>query len=144
MGKLSTENLKFIAGHIERIKKGSGTWIYFCFDSKYNGGLAYNILTSSLDYWDTYSGLDRRDFRMSFVDKDTRDKVYDELQSAIAKYQAAHIVEVQQTYGTQGLDAPSTTGDDELKTKSTSWTTYLIIGAAAVAVILLLWDRKKK
>jgi len=38
----------------------------------------------------------------------------------------------------------SNNGGNPDTTKNANWTTYLIIGAAAVAIIMLLWDRKKK
>lgn len=153
MSKILTgENLKFIATHREEIELYHGG-IYFCFDSKANGAEAYNILSNRLssDISRISYGLDKRDFTIIFKGGETKAaEIYPKIVKEIEDYRQVH-PEVTDPYYTDpndpDLQPGSSSGTGSILnsvSKSTDWTTYLIIGAAVVAVIMLLWDRKKK
>ena len=153
MSKILTgNNLKFIATHREEIELYHGG-IYFCFDNKANGAEAYNILSYRLssDIRRIDYGIDKRDFTIYFTGGETTAaEIYQKLNNEVEDYRQAH-PEVTDPYYTDPTDPDlqSGTGSGTSSvlssiTKSSDWTTYLIIGAAAVAVIMLLWDRKKK
>lgn len=153
MSKILTgNNLKFIATHREQIEQYHGG-IYFCFDTVANGEEAYQILSnvlrpegiSRIKY-----GLDKRDFTVYFNDGESKMmELYPKILKEVEDYRNAH-PEVTDPYYTDPNDPdllPSSgngSGNGTGVSKNTNWTTYLIIGAAAVAIILLLWDRKKK
>jgi hypothetical protein len=151
MGKILTGNdLKFIATHREQIEKYGGG-IYFCFDSVANGEEAYEILSNALmneGIRRIRYGWDKRDFTIYFNDGESKmEELYPKILKEVQDYRNAH-PEATDPYYTDPNDPdlrPSSgNGSGNGTGKSASWTNYLIIGAAAVAVVLLLWDRKKK
>lgn len=151
MSKILTgNNLKFIATHREQIEQYHGG-IYFCFDSVANGEEAYQILYNALRPEGIRSikyGLDKRDFTIYFNDGESKMiELYPKILKEVEDYRNAH-PEVTDPYYTDPNDPdllPTSSNSSANGTDSkTNWTTYLIVGAAAVAVILLLWDRKKK
>lgn len=151
MSKILTGNpLKFIATHREQIEQYHGG-IYFCFDSVANGEEAYQILYNALRPEGIRSikyGLDKRDFTIYFNDGESKMiELYPKILKEVEDYRNAH-PEVTDPYYTDPNDPdllPTSSNSSVNGTGSkTNWTTYLIVGAAAVAIILLLWDRKKK
>lgn len=150
MSKILTgNNLSFIATHREEIELYHGG-IYFCFDTKANGTEAYEILTNRLssDIRTTRYGLDKRDFTIYFNGGENKAKeIYTEIKKEVEDYRNAHPEATDPYYedptGTgSGTGTGSTTSATASKAKD--WTTYLVIGAAAVVILLLLWDRKRK
>jgi hypothetical protein len=141
---MTNEQLKFVAEHMMFCRKhGYKKYrVLIGADSNDNGKRLSTILMDSYGASDVadYSG-GYRDFSLVFDSVARRDQVVKNINANVNAYRDSH-PEVVYTYtpSTQGTD-PAT--DDEVK-KSTNWTTYLIIGAAAVAIFLLLWDRKKK
>lgn len=86
---------------------------------------------------------DDLDFSLVFDDSGARDKAVNDINDAIEEYIALH----PDTDNNFNYTPPQTTtsGEPEIDTStSKDWTTYLVIGAAAVAIILLLWNRQKK
>lgn len=147
MKKLSSQQIKHLAYHNEAIDKAYKSQIYFCFDSKDAGKDAYDYLKEvyaeecNYDAWSGWFGLgDKRDFYLGFVSPEARDAVYKDIMNAIGAYQSTN--QYQNDFLETGSGNGSGNGTDV--SKNSNWTTYLIIGAAAVAIILLLWDRKKK
>lgn len=147
MKKLSSQQIKHLAYHNEAIDKAYKSQIYFCFDSKDAGKKAYDFLKEvyadecNYDAWSGWFGLgDKRDFYLGFVSPEARDLVYQDLMNAIGAYQTTN------QYQNDFLANDELKDDQDNKdiTQNTNWVIYLIIGAAAVAIILLLWDRKKK
>lgn len=141
MGRLKGENIAFFSKHIEQFDKAYQKQIYFCFDTPSNGEAMFKVLRNT--YGDGFKncnyGADYRDFYMVFNDGGARTWVYDDINSSLVAYRLAHGNDVVE-------DPENTTVSDVEVTKSGSSTTYIIIGVAAVAVILimLLWDRKRK
>lgn len=145
MSKILTGyNLDFIATHIQEIDKYN-RGIYFCFDTKDNGTEGFRILNAVLPVTTSGYGIDKRDFTLKFGSVDKRDEIYTELSKEVNDYRQSHPEATDPYYNNPvnpGAGGNSGNGNDVKK--STNWTTYLIIGAAVVAVIMLLWDRKKK
>ena len=151
MGKLTSDQIKFIAQHYENIDKIYNSQIKFCFDNKNNGATAFKMLRDAYrsDIANYRYGTDYRDFRLEFTSRDVRNTIYNDIIDALSAYHSAfgydtdHYQNIFSGDDNSGPDAATGPGNDQ-ETKSTNWTTYLVIGAAAVAIILLLWNRKKK
>lgn len=140
MGKLKGDNLKFIATHLEEIEKSrSGRGIYFCFDTVKNGEFAYDILDSLFPGHDHSTGLDKRDFHVLFGSRSDRDAAFDELSKDIRDYSVAHDAEISAGFG-QDEDPGFYEGTDGETGSGTG--TYIVVGAVAAIVILLLLWRK--
>ena len=139
---MTTEQLKFVAEHMTFCRKhGYKKYrVLIGADSNDNGKRLSTILMDAYGASDVadYSG-GYRDFSLVFDSVSRRDQVVENLNANVNAYRDSH-PEVVYTPSTQSTE-PAT---DVVEKKSTDWTTYLIIGAAAVAVIMLLWDRKKK
>lgn len=139
---MTTEQLKFVAEHMTFCRKhGYKKYrVLIGADSNDNGKRLSTILMDAYGASDVadYSG-GYRDFSLVFDSVSRRDQVVENLNANVNAYRDSH-PEVVYTPSTQGTE-PAT---DVVEKKSTDWTTYLIIGAAVVAVIMLLWDRKKK
>lgn len=89
-----------------------------------------------------------KEFDLKFDTMSERDEALALTNAAIVHWRNKWIAENQEEYVEHGLpdyepdpDAPDDPRDD--KTKA-DWVTYLVIGAAAVTIILLLWEGKKK
>jgi len=136
---LRGDNQKFIATHIEEMEKSNmGRGIYFCFDTVKNGETAYGILDSLFPGLDHRIGLDKRDFTF-FFDSKKRNEVYDGLSEDIRNYSVAHDEEVNSGYGE---DEVPEANDPEVGEAGGDTATYVVIGAVAAIIILLLIWRK--
>ncbi len=144
MGKILTgNNLKFIATHRQEIEPYNGG-VYFCFDTIANGTEAYQILRNRLssDIRSIKYGIDKRDFTIYFVGGETKAKeVFNQINKEVEDYRQAN-PEVTDPYYTDTNDPDLVSGTGS--GSGIDWVTYLVIGAAVVAIVLLLWDRKKK
>lgn len=144
MGKLTPENIKYIHQHNESIHPAYKTQIYFCFDSKETGVEAFRLLKSAYGSDINYSayGLDWRDFYVGFTSKGKRDEVYNEIITDLGNYDNSHPNELLE--GPQNPTEVTVPGDDTFTQPKSDYATYIVIGAAAIILVLLLWDRKKK
>lgn len=139
---MTTEQLKFVAEHMTFCRK-HGYKKYRALigaDSNDNGKRLSTILMDAYGASDVadYSG-GYRDFSLVFDSVSRRDQVVENINANVNAYRDSH-PEVVYTPSTPSPESST----DVVEKKSTDWTAYLIIGAAAVAVIMLLWDRKKK
>lgn len=91
-----------------------------------------------------YSG-GYRDFSLVFDTVERRDDVVKNLNANVNAYRNAH-PEIVYSGDPETPSGTGTTGtaSDPTASKAKDWTTYLVIGAAAVVILLLLWDRKRK
>lgn len=144
MGKLTGVPLEFAAKHMTNCRK-HGYKKYRVLveaDSNANGKTLCTYLQEVYRPEDIadYSG-GYKDFSLVFGTVWRRDEVVKEINNAVAQYRIAHPDAVP-TYG----NASSGTGDDTPgpQKKTSDWSTYLIVGAAVVALILLLLNRIKK
>lgn len=142
---MTTEQLRFAAAHMTNCRK-HGYRKYRALieaDCNANGQTLATMLKTAYGASDIadYSG-GYKDFSLVFDSVTRRDEVVDKINAAVNAYRDAHPEIVPETVLPSAED-PGNAGADEGK-KTASWTNYLIIGAAAVAVVLLLWDRKKK
>lgn len=155
MKKLSPEQIRHLAYYQEAIDKAYKTQIYFCFRDKDSGAQAYEFLKNvyadecNYDAWSGWFGLgDKRDFYLGFVSPKARDEVYDDIRHALDAYQSTNQYQNDNLNGNGlsgggGGNSP-TDPDPDTDKKSIDWTTYIIIGAAAVAIIILLWPNKRR
>ena len=131
MAKLTNDQIEYLYMYREEMEPAYKTQIYFCFKDVESGETAYDFLkqaySSEINY-DAWSGWfgwgDKRDFYLGFTDTETRNRVYQEIKQAIADYQAS--------------------GGKTFFDKAKDWGKYLFIGAAAVAILILLWKRLKE
>ena len=142
---MTTEQLRFAAAHMKACRKhGYRKYrVLIEADGNTNGSTLATMLKSAYGASDIadYSG-GYQDFSLVFDRVWRRDEVVDQINAAVNAYREAHPEVVPETVRPSAED-PGNAGADEGK-KTASWTNYLIIGAAAVAVVLLLWNRKKK
>ena len=134
-----------LSNYMTAMDKAYKTQIYFCFKDVDSGENAFKFLKNvyadecNYDAWSGWFGIgDKRDFYLGFVSAQARDNVYNDIKNAVDQYESTN------QYQEENLNGGSGEGQDAFTAKSKDWTTYLIIGAAVVAVIMLLWDRKKK
>lgn len=143
MGKLKGEALKFAAAHMTSCRKhGYKKYrVLVCADSNKDGKTLCTYLQEAYSPSNIadYSG-GYRDFSLVFDTVSRRDEVVDDINKAVNAYRDANPGIAPETSPPENpvVDDPL---DDQ--TKSPSWTTYIVIGAAAVVILLLLWDRKK-
>lgn len=141
---LNQEILEYFARHLEEISKSrSGRGIYFCFDTVLNGEEGYRLMvdlfTKNGKKPATSSGLDKRDFNIVFDTRKDRDAAYDTMVPEITAFNAAHPNLVGDGAGTNEVSDPG----GEVK-KQRNWILYVVVGAVAVLLLLMLWNRKKK
>lgn len=145
MARLTGGKLAFFAEHLEEIKKAYKTQIYLCFDDAGNGFKAYLILKelfgSDLNY-EAY-GSDWRDYYVGFTSQAKRNEAYDELSNDIGTYLAAEFEEEYKEDEDEEETPPPPTPPtpEEPKPEQPDYTTYIIIGAAAIVIVLLLWKK---
>lgn len=112
-------------------------WSYYKADTTWDNLLAWGAVPGGqavVGNWET--------FRVRCSDKDEAKELVSDIGKCMDEY--ANYQDPDDVSSNGGSYTPDNgTGNDQ-ETKSINWTTYLIVGAAAVAVILLLWDRKKK
>ncbi|MCR5040051.1 MAG: hypothetical protein K6A94_12050 [Bacteroidales bacterium] len=117
-------------------------WSYYIADSFWDNALGWGLVPggqSVLGNWET--------FRVRCDSKDEASDLVADIGKCIdqyANYQEPDEPSSSSDPGAYTGNGYTGNGGASDTTKSTNWTTYLIIGAAAVAVIMLLWDRKKK
>lgn len=117
-------------------------WSYYIADSFWDNALGWGLVPggqSVLGNWET--------FRVRCDTKDEATGLVADIGKCIneyANYQDPDEPSAGSGNGGGNGAGTGNGGGTDTVTKSTDWTTYLIIGAAAVAVIMLLWDRKKK
>lgn len=147
---LQGSDLEYIATHYEKISDAYNTQIYFCFDSKESGAEAFDILKRvyakecNYDAWSGWFGAgDKRDFYLGFNTRYVRNLVLSSITHSVSNFRETHPDAVY-----HGGGHPETVDDnfdpDDDPNNSTDWTTYIIIGAAAMAILILLWPSKKK
>lgn len=137
---LSNKKLDFIAKHLEEIERSGASGIYFCFNNKKNGETAYGYLQGVWPDNDTRTGWDKRDFTFFFGDRGKRNEVFEALVKEIQDYKTVH-PEVDDPL----VDDPSDTGEGNGVSGILGGSTlYVVMGAAAIILILLLWDKKAK
>lgn len=130
--RLSNATIELLATYMTECKAAYKTQIYFCFSNKEAGAEAFDMLKSDLadvcnyDAWSGWFGWgDKRDFYLGFVDASTRSAVLSEIKQAVAEYNA------------------SDGGAGNFVKKLSGWTTYILIGVAAVVILILLWKKYK-
>ena len=131
---LTKNQINYIARHKEQITKAYKTQIYFSFDSKDTGEMAFDYLMNAYPNeinYSAYSGWfgwgDKRDFYLGFTDASTRDRIFNELTSAtdVTNPDTSLVAEVSET----------TTGNAVV---------YVIIGVATFIIFLLIWKKTRK
>ena len=146
MKKLSKTQIAFLATYMTQVEKAYQTQIYFCFTDVNSGEEAFNLLKDvygdecNYEAWGGWFGWgDKRDFYLGFTTKQTRDDVYKDIKNALDAYRDTD------QYQEEYLGSGSGTGSSETQTsKAGTWAIYLAIGAVAVIILLLLWDKLKK
>lgn len=131
---LTTNQKNYIARHKEEITKAYKTQIYFCFDSKDAGEMAFDYLMEAYPNdinYSAYSGWfglgDKRDFYIGFNDAATRDRIFNEL-----------------TKSTDVTDPDNALNGESSSATSSNTVLYIAIGAAAFLIILAAWTRSRK
>ena len=148
---LTGENLKYAAENIKECRKhgyNKRRVLIVTGSDKKGRNLAailqtaYNA-TGIADYSGGY-----KDFSLCFDTMWRRDEVVQQINAAISKYRAEH----SEIYNPPQQTEPPISGENLETTENTEtpqkespdWTTYIIIGLAAVAIVLLVWPKKKK
>lgn len=153
---LTGENLKYAAENIKECRKHgyNKRRVLIVASSHFTGRTLAPILQEAYNATDIadYSG-GYEDFSLCFDTVWRRDEVVNQINAAIAKYRSEH----PELLNTPDPSLPWETEDetpeaaesaeetpDTPQKESPDWTTYIIIGLAAVAIVLLVWPKKKK
>lgn len=75
-----------------------------------------------------------------------RDYAVERINKEVNEYRAAHQDTILENYlaSSENHEGENAASDEDEEGKKTGWITYAIIGLAAVAVILLVWPKRKK
>lgn len=145
--KLNGYRLEFVAENVKTFRKKSASRrLYVDMKTKNTGEEAYGYLSEVYPVKSYDKGLGWGDFTMIFDNESDRNSAYNDMLGAIDAYRNVTGTTTSTVNGggsysgnASGVALPGTTA-----TKNRDWTTYLVIGAAAVVILMLLWDRKKK
>ena len=113
------------------------SWSYYKADSFIDNVLGWGLVPGGqavIGNWET--------FRVRTETKDEAKGLVEDIGKCIDEY--ANYVDPEDPVNTYVQDTPTVNGTDTPTSKAKDWTTYLVIGAAAVVILLLLWDRKRK
>lgn len=147
MGKLKNSALEYISEHMVECRKHNSAKrrLVFIADSS---AAAAAIIPWLKTAWGATKITDNEDnVRVLLFDTvGERDKAVQEINAEVAAYRYAHpdsIVPKEAVINT--TDVTNTTAEPDEPTKETpDWTTYILIGLAAMAIVLLIWPKKKK
>lgn len=151
MAKLKGNALDFCARHITTYRKMTTfpSRLYVYADDKQNGERIYQHLSSAYAPRNYSKGWDWADFELIFNNTDERNSAYSDMDKAITSYRESH-PDTDPDYDPDTYEptTPTTTGtvvsDEDTESPDRDYTTYIIIGAAAIILVMLLWERKKK
>ena len=147
---LNGENLKYAAENIKECRKHKTNRfrVLIVSGSDKKGRNLAAILQpayNATDIKDINGGYE--DFSLVFDSTSRRDEVVTKINSAISEYRAAHPdlynTQQQTTPQTHSVETPAPTENPETEEK-TNWKTYLILGMAIAAILIILWPKKKK
>lgn len=156
MGRLKGNDLQFIATNLQRPIKtlARKDRLWFDFGSANTGRQAHDILKRvyAAEYVISGDVANYTDFNMKFKSEQSAEWVKQDINSSLDEYNAYHepVGMGGGSTGGSGTGGSGTggggtgTGSDSGSSFNLGSTTYIIIGAAAIILILLLWDRKKK
>ena len=146
--KLSGTALSYISDHVIEVRKHKSNRyrVLIVADS---AEAANNIGRWLKTAWNAVAIKDQNDnvpndISIQFDYMWQRDQAVDEINKEINDYRRANPDSIvpPPTPTTSESEDPTTT--DEPEKEKTNWTTYIIIGLAAVAIILLVWPKPKK
>lgn len=148
--KLKGTKLKFVAEHIVSYRKmAAKKRLYIECDDKDSGATVYTYLHGLYGNTGYDKGFNWKDFTMVFSSEAERNKAYEDLNGAYSAYIESNPEIIGYEPDEPDPNNPNNGTDpeepDDPETETTDWTTYIIIGAAAlVIIILLLWNPKRK
>ena len=147
MGKLTGEALAFVAEHMRECRKAGGAlkrqMVVTC-DSSTN---AKTIVPWLKSLWgaEKIVGDIKKESSIKFEYMWQRDQAVEQINAEVNAYRLAHpeliVPTTPQTPETPTQTEPD---PDEPEKEAIDWTTYIVIGVAAVAIILLIWPKRKK
>lgn len=148
MGKLTGNTLKYFADHMKSCEKAPGAQkrrLHLVGDSHESAEYMARIVTSAwgAEWYDADSLAKFAVVKFEYVWQ--RDNAVNEINKEVNAYRNSHqdsVLEEMLGGDNDGNNAPQK--DDEDDEKKTDWTTYIIIGLAAVALILLVIPKRKK
>lgn len=114
----------------EEVGNGMSTWEWVTSIATLGG---YNLTTGALNTWKVFTVKTHSKYNASELVK--------EIMDCIAEYTGYSDVDSSDYSGQGGGNEPRVV--DTIK-QSSGLNTYIIIGAAAIIIALLIWDRKKK
>lgn len=139
--KLTGKALEYVALNVEEIKKAplDKRGMYVKVSDPSTGEQVMQRLKQAYAAKDYYKGLGWRDFTITFATVWQRDEAVNDANAALIEYFDTH----EEPAPEPDPDTPNPTAPKDEEETKTDYTTYLIIGAAAVVIIaLLLWQRK--
>lgn len=145
MGRLKGDDLVFIFGHMkpnyhQLLRKDR---IWFAFANKEEGKKGHDILKRVYSdfYVDSGDVLNYTDFNIKFSSEQAAKWVLDDIKDSLDSYAEYHHDAGLGDFAGTGTDVVVT---ETAVTKKNDWTAYLVIGAVAVIILLLIWDKLKK
>lgn len=157
MGRLKGEDLQFIAINLQKPIKtlARKDRLWFDFGNATAGRQAHDIIKRvyAAEYVISGDVANYTDFNMKFKSESTAEWVKQDINSSLDEYNAYHEGSGVGGGNNEGLGTGSGTGGSGTGGSGTGGsgtgfkmgtTTYIIIGAAVIILVLLLWDRKKK
>lgn len=155
MGKLNNTILKFMSEHLVECRKRKGNRYRMLIVAD-NGNNAKQIAIWLKPIYGAISIADDsgndNDVSLVFDTSPERDEAVRSVNAELVAYGKSHpdayVVPVNDSpssgTGGGGGNGGNLTDPDEPEKEKTDWTTYIIIGAAALAIIILLWPKRKK
>lgn len=145
--KMTAEEVEFLATALDFMPRPIGTrkLEVIMKNSSYGERAArifevrYNGIILNIGGW--------KEFDVKFASKSEMEQALDDINVSIASWWDEYKQNHAQEYIEHGIPDPSYPDpepDPDTDKKAIDWTTYIIIGAAVVAIIILLWPNKRR
>lgn len=151
MGRLTGDDLTWMYGHLKpnyhQLARKDRLW--FAFANQSEGRKGHDIITRVYSDYYVKSGDvgNYTDFNIKFSSQAAAEWVLADIQDSFREYNTYHpSANMGGQAGTGSSPDPTDPdpGPDDDKEKAIDWITYIIIGAAVVAIIILLWPNKRR
>lgn len=156
MGRLSGDDLAWMYGHLKpnyhQLARKDRLW--FAFDNQSEGRKGHDIIVRVYrDYYEDSGDVGNyTDFNIKFSSRDAAEWVLADIQDSFQAYYTYHPETVMGGQGGDESPEPpdpytnTNPGTDSSDKKTTDWITYIVIGVAAVAIVILLlrWKPKRR
>ena len=144
--KLNGSKLAYIAENYVTFKKmAAPKRLYVDMGENEIGEKAYGYLSRVYPVKTYDKGFTWADFTMVFNSEKDRNDAFEDMNGAISEWEEAQNAPEPEEEEEEDppTEKPTVSEDEDEETKpAVDYSTYIVLGAAAIIIVLLLWDRK--